>query len=360
MARDVELDRLKAAQEQAFQRKQNAYQAQQRAWDVRSSKRDAMNRAYEAKDQAWKVQDASWRDFQSVRSSNGPRIDSLNVQQERAYQNMKDSFDRASAAHDCRDGASARMYADQGHAYKAESQGYVAERRRLVDEIRSARARHEPNQQAFQQAKRDFESKRREFQDAKAEHERKQADFKQAKVEHEKARDAFRTRLEKVKTEAQKRRDDRRSLAEKAGVPYEYRDKVWVSKKPDGTINLYFGGVDMPDGPGHGHYVLNANGVVTYARNPFDPHGAHNFKLNQADYFDAIRTESVSGSDEFGFRCMYKGMPATVETGYDSVTGRQKINIYYGAPGGLVGPGHGHAIAYRDDPFTIIEDRPPK
>lgn len=36
MAKDAELDRLKAAQDIAFQRKQDAYQVQQRAWDERS------------------------------------------------------------------------------------------------------------------------------------------------------------------------------------------------------------------------------------------------------------------------------------------------------------------------------------
>ena len=52
MAKDAELDRLKAAQDLAFQRKQDAYQAQQRAWEKRSSARDTMNRAYEAKQRA--------------------------------------------------------------------------------------------------------------------------------------------------------------------------------------------------------------------------------------------------------------------------------------------------------------------
>lgn len=45
MGKDAELDRLKAAQDQAFRRKQDAQcQVQQRAWEKRSSARDAMNR----------------------------------------------------------------------------------------------------------------------------------------------------------------------------------------------------------------------------------------------------------------------------------------------------------------------------
>lgn len=41
---------------------------------------------------------------------------------------------------------------------------------------------------------------------------------------------------------------------------------------------IYFGGVGKPDGPGHGHYVMDQKGNVTYRREPFDPHGAQNFE----------------------------------------------------------------------------------
>lgn len=44
MARDTELDRLKAAQDLAFQRKQRAYETMQAAWKRRSSARDEMAR----------------------------------------------------------------------------------------------------------------------------------------------------------------------------------------------------------------------------------------------------------------------------------------------------------------------------
>ena len=108
MARDAELDRLKVAQDVAFQRKQNAYQAQQTAWEKLSSARDEMNRAYEAKQRAYYTQDQAWQYYQSVKSHNGPRIDSLNPQQERAYHNMIS----ASSVYYTHDGAGARMYAD--------------------------------------------------------------------------------------------------------------------------------------------------------------------------------------------------------------------------------------------------------
>lgn len=48
-------------------------------------------------------------------------------------------------------------------------------------------------------------------------------------------------------------------------------------KDSDGNTNIYFGGIGKPDGPGHGHYVMDQYGTVTYMRNPSDPHGTQNF-----------------------------------------------------------------------------------
>lgn len=69
MAKDAELDRLKVAQDLAFQRKQDAYQALQHAWEKCSSARDALNRAHEIKQSAYAEQDRTWQYYQSVRSA---------------------------------------------------------------------------------------------------------------------------------------------------------------------------------------------------------------------------------------------------------------------------------------------------
>ena len=300
MAKDAELDRLKAAQDLAFQRKQDAYQAQQRAWEKRSSARDTMNRAYEAKQRAYQEQDRTWQYYQNVRNSHGPRIDSLNAQQESAFQNMKRSYDVASSAYDRRDGASASSHAAEGRSYKEESQRCVAERRRLVEEIRSARTQHDASKPAFQRAKDDFSSAKRAFDSAKAEHERAQMEFKRAKADFDSCAKAFRSRLEKVKTEGQKRREDKKSIAAKAGVPHQYRDNVLVSTDSSGNTNIYFGGVGKPNGPGHGHYGMDRNGNVTYKRDPFDPHGAQNFEKADLYMRSARRNHEPLGTNEHG------------------------------------------------------------
>lgn len=353
MAKDAELDRLKATQDLAYQRKQDAYQAQQRAWEKRSFARDAMNRAFEAKQRAYAAQDSTRQDLKRMRDSYGPRIERLNSLQETASQNMKRAFDNASSAYDRRDGAGAASYAAEGHRYKAESQGYVNERRGLVAELRSAKERHDATKPAFQRAKDDFNSAKRAFDSAKAEHERAQTQFKRAKAEFDQAARAFKSRLEKVKTEGQKRREDRKSIAAKAGVPYQYHDNVWVSTDSSGNTNIYFGGAGKPNGPGHGHYVMDRNGNVTYRRDPYDPHGAQNFTENQRDYTDVIGREVASGG-EFGFRCKFRGYDAYVESNTNR-QGRAKIDIYYG-PNGPFGPGHHHAVAYHESPYDFVAD----
>lgn len=320
MAKDDELDRLKAAQDKAFQRKQDAYKAQQDAWDRRSAARDVMNRAFDNRQRAYDAQEASWQDYQRLRSRSGPRIDQLNGQQEAAFQNMQQAFANASSAHDRRDGASARSYADEGHRFKAESQGFVAERRRLVDELRAAKALHEPYQLAFQRARSEFDAAKRGFDQEKKTHERMQAEFKLAKGEFDRASAAFKSRLGAVKSQSQKTKADRRSLAERAGVPYQYRDSVWVSTDSDGNTNIYFGGVGEPNGPGHGHYAMDRSGKVTYRRDPFDPHGSQNFE-------DAGTFSSTSFHDQ-------------PQRSDHTVT-----NTYFNA-GKQDGPRHGH-VKYR-------------
>lgn len=334
MPNDSELDRLKIAQDQAFQAMQLARRDQDSAWERRKSAQQALDRAYERKSDAHERQQAAWNDLQGVRARNGPRIDRLNDQQERAYQNMKDSFDRASNAHDARDGAAARSYADDGHRYKAESQDCVAERRQLVQEIREVGDRHKATQEPFQAAKREFDHVRAQHAHAKGDHERALDKYRASRDTFERAKKAFHDRLERVRDERDSRGRDKRWIAERAGVPVEYRDDTWLTVKPDGTMHIYFGGQGSPDGPGHGHYVMEPGGNVSYRRDPYEEHGSHNFTDSEGDY-DSVIGAIVASGGEFGFNCEFRGYHAYVESNLNK-KGREKIDIYYGLMGRLV------------------------
>lgn len=205
---------------------------------------------------------------------------------------------------------------------------------------------------AFQAAKGRFDAKKREFDIAKAAHERTQTEFKSAKEAFDKASKAFKARLEVVRTQNIRNKNDKRSIAEKAGVPAQYLDKVYVSKDANGNTNIYFGGIGEPNGPGHGHYVVDRSGKVTYKRDPYEEHGGKNFTEAQRDYTDLIGAEIANG--EFGFLCRFRGYDAHVESNINT-QGRAKIDIYYG-PNGPFGPGHHHAIAYRETPYEFFYD----
>jgi hypothetical protein len=278
MAHDAELDRLKATRDLAFNTKQTAWEKQNQAWQVRNQAREALSRAYDEKQNAYNTMDSAWQTCQGVHARNDSRIDSLKTQQESAFQNMKSAFDSASAAHERRDGASAKSYSLSGHSYKAEAQRCTAERRTLVAECKLAGERVTATKPAFERAKAEFASAKQAHERAKATHEAAQAEFKQAKTRFEEASKAFKNRLEMVRNESKKRQQDKRQIAEKAGVPYQYLDNVWVSTDASGNINIYFGGVGTPDGLGHGHYAVDRQGKVIYRREPFDPHGAQNFQ----------------------------------------------------------------------------------
>ena len=352
LAKDAELDRLKAAQDLAYQRKQDAYKVQQSAWERLNSAREAMNRAFEAKQRAYETQESTWQALQRLRDSYGPRIEQCNRDQETAFQNMGRAFDNASSAYSSRNGAMAASYAADGHRYKAEAQGHVAERRRLVGELREAKDRHDNTKPAFQHAKVEFTTAKREFEQARDAHNGAKQKFQEAKAAFDKASTAFRTRLEKVKADNASRNDDRREIARKAGVPTQYLDSIWVSPNGKGGHNIYFGGVGRPNGPGHAHYVIDSSANVTYRRYPFDPHGAHNFTENQREYADVVMRES--SNDDFGFWCRFRGYDAYVETNVNR-DGQRKIDIYYG-PNGPFGEGHHHAGALRSAPLDIIFD----
>jgi hypothetical protein len=97
---------------------------------------------------------------------------------------------------------------------------------------------------------------------------------------------------------------------------------------------------------------MDPYGNVTYQRDPFDEHGGQNFAEAQQEYEDVIEVENAGG--EFGFWCRFRGFDAFVESNTNR-RGQPKIDIYYG-PQGPFGPGHHHAVALRDDPFTFVYD----
>lgn len=158
---------------------------------------------------------------------------------------------------------------------------------------------------------------------------------------------AFKARLEKVRDTHKRHQDDNRSIAEKAGVPYQYLGDLRVSRDKNGNTNIYFGGIGKSDGPRHGHYVVDHSGKVTYRRDPFDPHGSQNF------------TDSAEQASDITTTWWKLGMSQ------DRDTGTVQTDNYFGIVGDKDQKGKGHIavdehgnIAYvRDVGGKVLYDR---
>jgi len=183
------------------------------------------------------------------------------------------------------------MHAELRSAKEAHERA-EAEFRPLQDEFVRARDEFDDADAAHQTAERDFQATTSEWarlkaarDAAKAENDKQAAMYRQAKAEAERAKEAFHARREELRRESDQRKEERNYLAQLAGVPSQYWDDLIVSVQ--GTIvSFYFGGMGEPDGPGHGHYVLDTStNKVTYSRDPDERHGAHNF----ADYEERSR-----------------------------------------------------------------------
>lgn len=301
--RDVELDRLKSEQDRAFARQQEAFQNKKRlddekkrlyeiaqnAWQRRSSAREEMNREYERMQSERSRNDAVWDEYKRIRDSNNGRIDALTQQADDLYQRMVSCFERASDAYNYGDKSSAPGYAAEGRQYQALLKSANAEKSRLCNEVKSAKAHAESfsgktDSTPFHNAKAQFETAKREHEiaesackQAKQRAETAKMEFECAKQNHKTAKDAFQQRLNQVKSERKRRQDSDKDLMNRANIPYYYRDKCKVKREPDGTVNFYFGGIGDSDGYGHAHVSMDGSGNITYNRDVFDAHGAKNF-----------------------------------------------------------------------------------
>lgn len=76
---------------------------------------------------------------------------------------------------------------------------------------------------------------------------------------------------------AQRTASEGQNVIDQADIPQDYRSAVRIVVDARGSINVYFGGYKRPDGPGHGHSVIDKSGKMSYYRPPGNDHGSNNF-----------------------------------------------------------------------------------
>lgn len=300
MPKSYELDSLKSAEQDAFERKQRAWKVyadlrercstahdtMEFAWHDRVVAREEMNSEYESMQQAREQSAQIWDEYGRIRDSNNYEIERLRAEANSEHQQMIECFDRASECYQFGDKSEAPYWSQQGHDHKERRDELNEEVRRLCEEVKAAKQdamwrAPKVDASAFHRAKAIFESAKArhetaqsEFKRLKTERDRAKAEFESAQEEFKRAKEAFQRKLEEVKANNQRERD---RVLDKAGVRYSERKDAKIVKKSDGTTQVYHGGIGSGDGYGHGHTALDQFGRKTYDRGAFEDHGRQNF-----------------------------------------------------------------------------------
>lgn len=365
MAKNFELDSLREREQEAFRRKQSAfkkyadakesanraYDVMQTAWQELCSAREEMNREYEALQYSSNHNREIWDEYGRIRDRNNARIESLRYEADREHELMKDCFERASEAYQYGDKSEAPIYSAEGHEHKDRRDELNAEVGMLIQEIHDAKTNAElraskTDSSAFRRAKEAFniaksrhESAKNEFKRLKAERDRYKAEFDSAQEEHVRLKEELQRKITEVKSDNKRERD--RTL-DKAGISWSERDDAKIVKKPDGTTQIYHGGLGSGDGLGHGHTALDASGNKTYDRDAFSAHGGQNYTENKEN---TCRTLAI-GTDYLD------GKPAKVRQRKDGRT-----DVFFVSSGNYGdGLGHGHVVIDEDGSTYYMRD----
>ena len=291
MAWNPELDRLKAAKQEAYERKQaawqvydearrrtqQAYDVMQEAWQERQDARNEMNREYEVRQAAFERNDAIWDEYKRIRDYNNYQIEHLRQEADTEHQAMISCFEEASAAYENGDKASASLYSSEGHDYKDRRNSLNDEVNALVQEIRDAKAHAQSaapkvDSSAFYAAKSRFEAAKAKHQAAdtdfkreKAERDRAKAEFNRLQQEFLQAKEAFQSKRDEVRSNQQTRQDEASRIITSATGSFAGKTAK-ARKRQDGRTDIFFSSGEHGDDFGHGHVVVDQNGSIRYAR----------------------------------------------------------------------------------------------
>ena len=301
MERSRELDQLKAEKQMAFERQRaaydeykvareatdQAYQMMDEAWNALEEARERHNQEFNKRDEAFRQRDKVWTEYQDVRNELNARIDVLKAESDVEHSAMQECFRLANEAYENGDKDDAPIWSSKGYEHQQRRNDLNAEVKVLIQQIREAREEAQAtapdvDSMAFYEAKEELdeakerhENARIEFKNRKEERNLLKAEFDQLKLEFEAIKSAYQDKLEEVRAEKQRERDQ---ILDQAGVYGSARDDAKIVRKDDGTTQVYHSGIGGADGRGHGHIALDSAGQVIYEREAFGEHGSQNFK----------------------------------------------------------------------------------
>ena len=350
------LDQLRATQENAFKYQQSAFENMKRIGQERTAMNAELERSWarvqDAKarmNSAYEAQQQQWENYKYHKARLSTQIDAAKSRADSCFQSMQRAFQRASDAYQYGDKASAPIYSAEGKAYQSDLSSYNAEVKRLVAETKSITppsSNFSYYKDEYTRAKSSHESLQSRYQDIKRRHEAAKAEFERAQADQLRAAENFKAALNKHKAEKAKREESDRELMDRANIPFYYRDNCVIQRKPDGTVNFYFGGIGgdkREAGYSHAHVAMDAFGRVFYNRPEFEKHGAHNYTI----FVKRVEEQKRRGdSDDGVYRGYRVGRDGLARTDY----------FFSGMKGNTPDDGHGHIVFDENGNFRHARD----
>jgi len=278
LIRDSELDRLGAARRAAFERLCGARRVLNETLAERSIAGEHLRQAYIDQREVSQRKKQAYTHAASLKHSHQPHIDEIEAVRPQYRKKINDAMFRARQAHNHRDVTTRTQLTMVAERTKRELRSHTERRWQLVSEIHNALSVCQEIDERYATALQNFEEKQQRYLNARAAHITATATHEAAALAHDAAEKEFRVRLEMIQARRQRHTAVYQAIAVAMDIPLPYFGRIRiVYKEADCTVHAYFGGVRKPDGEGHGHYVMDINGICTYRREPRMSKGTHNF-----------------------------------------------------------------------------------
>ena len=208
MYKDSELDRLGRVKDDAYEALKLARDNKNDLGKKCSKLHDELDAAYKAQNRAYEANQSAWEFHRRFMQDCSEKINFYKNESDNHHSNMVNAFQRASDAHNARDGAGAKSWANEGHRYQDMMRADKQQISYWVTQSKDAKYRFENDGHTadFERAKLLTSRLKEEFSEANSRYKPAKVLLEQKQAEFNKAKKAFDDRLNWLKNESTDRR----------------------------------------------------------------------------------------------------------------------------------------------------------
>jgi len=228
MGKDVELNCLGAAKDKAYSELKSIRDEKNSLGKECSRIHDELDDAYKAQNRAYESQQSEWEFHKGCMQDYSDKINFYKLESDRYHAEMVNYFQRASDAHNARDGAGAKSWSNSGNNSKALMRDAKQQISHWVNQSKDSKFRFENggSKVDFENAKRRTSKLKAEFAEVSAKYKPVKALCEQKQTAFNKAKELFDIRLNFLKNQQS---DQKRRLALVVMNP-GYYEKIALEK----------------------------------------------------------------------------------------------------------------------------------